>query len=57
MEKPKEFVVFYNGTNKNHFETNNEQLAHKRAVNGGTVYLDTRYKAKLRLYNYLNRIK
>ena len=55
MNKPKEFIVFYNGK---HFETNNEQLAHKKAIAyGGTVYIDTRYNAKVRLFNYLNRIK
>ena len=55
MEKPKEFAVFYKGK---HFETNNEQLAIKKSiVYGGNVYIDTRHKAKVRLFNYLNRIR
>ena len=60
MEKPHLYTVIYkNSKGKNvFFETNNEDTAfRKEVIKSGTTYIDTRYKAKLRLFNHLNRIK
>jgi len=60
MQKPHLYTVIYkNAKGKNiFFETNNEDIAERKAIlKDGTTYIDTRYKAKLRLFNHLNRIK
>lgn len=60
MEKPKLFTAIYkNAKGKNvFFETNNEDAAlRKEVIKNGTTYIDTRYEAKVRLFNYLNRIQ
>ena len=58
MNNPKLYTVIYkNSKGKNiFFETNNEDTAlRKEVVKNGVTYIDTRYKAKLRLFNYLSR--
>lgn len=60
MQLPKLYSVFYTDKNgKRKFkETNNEQTALNWELKyNGTIYIDTRYKAKLRLYWYLWRKK
>ena len=58
MEKPHLYTVIYkNSKGKNiFFETDNEDTAlRKEVIKNGVTYIDTRYKAKLRLFNYLSR--
>jgi len=57
MRKPREFMVLSGiGGKLKEFHTDNEDLARKKAIlNNGQVWIDTRYKAKLRLYWYLVR--
>ena len=58
MEKPHLYTVIYkNSKGKNiFFETDNEDTAlRKEIIKNGVTYIDTRYKAKLRLFNYLSR--
>lgn len=58
MQKPYLFIVHYRDQkgNSKQFETNNEDTALKKEVQtDGQCYIDTRYKAKLRLYNYLQK--
>lgn len=60
MELPKEFTVIYKDAkgNSKQRETNDENTAFKwECKYNGTTYIDTRYKAKLRLYWYLWRKK
>ena len=61
MEIPKLYVVFYinKKDESKHFKTNCENVALKKQVRtNGQTYIDTRYLAKLRLYNYyLNQIR
>ena len=60
MNLPKEFTVIWRDKKDNikQFETNNENTAFNKSIRvEGTVYIDTRYKAKLRLYWYLWRKK
>ena len=60
MEKPKLYTVFYRDKKENLkvFETNDENTALKKEIRtNGQTYIDTRYLAKVRLYNYINRIK
>lgn len=59
MQKPYLYTVIYkNARGKNvFFETNDENTAlRKEVIKDGTTYIDTRYEAKVRLFNYLNRI-
>ena len=68
MQKPFKYSVICNKTNKI-TETNIEPLLHhletwekisenvSRLVQTKTCYIDTRYEAKLRLYNYLQFTK
>lgn len=57
MRKPRRFLTLYHiGDKLKEFWTDDESLAEKRAIlRNGTVWIDTRYKAKLRLYWYLRR--
>jgi hypothetical protein len=70
MDKPFEYFIMCNKTKKILFETNIEPLAHQlhtyEPIEGTntsvltqtkTAYIDTRYKAKLRLYNYVTFTK
>lgn len=60
MNLPKEFTVIWRDKKdkSRHFETNDENTAFNKSMKvNGTVYIDTRYKAKLRLYWYLWRKK
>lgn len=60
MNLPKEFTVIWRDKKDNikQFETNDENTAFNKSIRvDGTVYIDTRYKAKLRLYWYLWRKK
>jgi hypothetical protein len=60
MQKPKLYIVHYRDHkgNSKTFETNDENTALKKEIiTSGQTYIDTRYKAKLRLYNFINRIK
>lgn len=55
---PKEYTVIWKDAKEKFkfFMTDNSDLAFKKEVlNEGTTYIDTRYKAKLRLYFYLLR--
>lgn len=60
MEIPKQYTVIYKdakGNNK-HRETNEVDTADKWKIKyDGVTWIDTRYKAKLRLYWYLWRKK
>ena len=60
MELPKKYFVLYKdskGNSKQRF-TNDITAAEKWEIKyKGTIYIDTRYKAKLRLYWYLWRKK
>ena len=58
MNLPKLYTVIWRDKNgkAKHFETNNEETAEKKTIiNNGQTYIDTRYKAKLRLYWYIWR--
>lgn len=60
MNLPKEFTVIWRDKKDNikQFETNDKNTAFNKSIRvEGTVYIDTRYKAKLRLYWYLWRKK
>lgn len=59
MELPKQYTVIYNKNGKNCYSfTNSEDTAFKWSIKlNGVIYIDTRYKAKLRLYWYLWRKK
>lgn len=70
MNKPFKFTVICNKTNKVLYQTNIEPLLHtlqsyeptqdpnvRVLTQTKTVYIDTRYEAKLRLYNYITFIK
>ena len=60
MNLPKEFTVIWRDKKDNikQFETNDKNTAFNKSIRvDGTVYIDTRYKAKLRLYWYLWRKK
>lgn len=60
MEKPYLLHVVYTNTKGETVErlTNDSDTAQKWEVKyNAVIYCDTRYKARLRLYNYLNRIK
>ena len=60
MNLPKEFTVIWGDKKDNikQFETNDKNTAFNKSIRvEGTVYIDTRYKAKLRLYWYLWRKK
>jgi hypothetical protein len=55
---PKQFFALWkDSAGKWHqFDTNNQDVAEKKAaIDDGEIYIDTRYKAKLRLYRYLVR--
>jgi hypothetical protein len=67
MQKPYRFTAVHNIT-KEYKEYNSEMLhprdewqpvdeKTRKLVNNWTVYIDTRYEAKLRLYNYLTYTK
>jgi hypothetical protein len=57
--KPKQFsAVWRDSIGKLHqFDTDNQHTAEKKAFiyESGVVYIDLRYKAKLRLYKYILR--
>jgi len=56
IKKPKQFFALWRNKKGNfiQFYTDCEILGFKKSVlNEGTLYIDTRYQAKLRLYNYL----
>ncbi len=56
--KPRKFIVVYRNKKGElvQFNTDNEHLAHKRAIlNNVDVLIDTRYKARLRLHYYILR--
>ncbi len=55
MEKPFLYSIFYSENSKILFkQTNNQETAVKIAgKKNGTIYFDTRYSAKLRLYRYI----
>ncbi len=57
MRKPRRFMVLSGvGGKLKEFHTDDESLAERRAIlNNGQVWIDTRYKAKLRFYWYLRR--
>lgn len=58
MKEPKQFFALWKDPKGkwHQFDTNNEDVAYKKAVlNDGEIYIDNRYKAKLRLYWYLIR--
>ena len=70
MEKPYKFTVICNKTGKVESEQNYEPLLHylqtwedtsdhnvKVLKITKTAYIDTRYEAKLRLFNYINYTK
>ena len=56
MNEPKKFAVIWRNKEGEvqQFDTNNETVALQTETRrNGTVYIDTRYCARLRLYNYL----
>ena len=58
MQLPKQyFALWKDPKGKWHqFDSNNMEVANKKAaLNDGELYIDNRYKAKLRLYRYLVR--
>ena len=70
MEKPYRYTVFCDKTNTVYRETNIEPRLHelqtyeptdnpnvKRLETTRTVYIDTRYEAKMRLYNYITYVR
>jgi len=60
MEKPKLYTIIWRDKKQNSkfFYTNDEETAERKAaINDGEIYIDTRYKAKVRLYNHINRIR
>lgn len=70
MKKPYKYTILCNKTNKVHEETNIEPRLHelqtyeptedpnvKVLETTRTAYIDTRYEAKLRLYNYIMYIR
>lgn len=70
MQKPYKYTIFCNKTGKVISEQNHEPLLHhlqtweetsdpkvKELKQTKTVYIDTRYEAKLRLFNYITYTK
>jgi len=60
MQLPNEFMVLWKNAKGENCskETNSLKVAQTlEMVNNGTIYIDTRYKAKVRLYWYLWRKK
>lgn len=60
MEKPYLLHVVYKNAKGKTVErlTNDSDTAQKWEIKyNAEIYYDTRYKARLRLYNYINRIK
>jgi hypothetical protein len=70
MNKPFKYTIICDKTKKVVMETNQEPLLHqlqtweqtsessvRELKQTKTVYIDTRYEAKLRLYNYVNYLK
>jgi len=60
MEKPYLLHVVYKNKQGKTIErlTNDSDTSQKWEVkHNAEIYVDTRYKARLRLYNYINRIK
>lgn len=70
MNKPFKYTIICDKTKNVVMETNQEPLLHqlqtweettdqnvKELKQTRTVYIDTRYEAKLRLFNYVNFIK
>jgi len=70
MDKPFKYTIICNKTNEVVTETNQEPLLHhlqtweetsnpnvRELKQTKTVYIDTRYEAKLRLWNYVNFTK
>ena len=60
MEKPYLLHVVYKNAKGETVErlTNNSDTAQKWEIKfDAEIYVDTRYKARLRLYNYINRIR
>lgn len=58
MKLPKQFFALWkDAKGKWHqFDTNDQNTAEKKAaINDGEIYIDLRYKAKLRLYWFLVR--
>jgi len=60
MPLPKQFFALWKDPKGKwrQFDTNNQDVAEKKAaINDGEIYIDLRYKAKLRLYWFLVRKK
>lgn len=60
MQNPKLYTVIYKNAKGESvfFETNDVHSAEKKeCITGGQTFIDTRYEAKKRLYNYINRIR
>jgi hypothetical protein len=60
MEKPYLLHVVYKNSKGKTIErlTNDSDTAQKWEIKfDAEIYVDTRYKARLRLYNYINRIR
>lgn len=58
MQLPKQFFALWKDPKGkwHQFDTNNQDVAEKKAaINDGEIYIDLRYKAKLRLYWFLVR--
>jgi hypothetical protein len=56
MEKPKEFLAIHK-TNKNIFFEIDKDSLNLYSNYIFDIYIDTRYLAKLRLYNYSKKLK
>lgn len=60
MDKPYLLWVIYSNSKGvvKYRGTNDSDTADRLSIRyNGEVYIDNRYKAKLRLYNYINRIR
>lgn len=70
MDKPFKYTIICDKTKNVVMKTNQESLLHqlqtweessepnvRKLMQTKTVYIDTRYEAKLRLFNYVNYIK
>lgn len=58
MKLPKQFFALWKDSKGkwHQFDTNDQNTAEKKAaINDGEIYIDLRYKAKLRLYWFLVR--
>ena len=58
MKLPKQFFALWKDPKGkwHQFDTNDQNTAEKKAaINDGEIYIDLRYKAKLRLYWFLVR--